>query len=196
VPTGPDGKPDPKAQRNFTDPDSRIMPKDGAFMQAYNAQLAVDDRAQIIVAHAVTNQSPDQQHLVPMLDRMEDNTGRAPKKASLDNGFYSDANVEACTTRNIDAHIAVGRTHGADAKGTSSQSPTKAAMKAKLESPEGRTIYARRKAIVEPAIGQIKCAQGFRRFWLRGLPKVRFEWSWVCTTHNLLKLYRATWAPA
>src|SRR5262249_50338616 len=108
VPTDRDGTPDPKAQRNFTDADSRIMVANGAYVQAYNAQLVVDDRAQAIVAHAVTNQAPDQEHLRPMLDRIDRSIGR-PRRVSADNGYYSDANVAECEQRQIEAYIAVGR---------------------------------------------------------------------------------------
>jgi transposase len=196
VPADSDGQPDPKAQRNFTDPDSRIMVKDGAYVQAYNAQLAVDEKAQVIVAHAVTNQAPDHEHLGPMLERIQRNTGRVPKRASLDTGYYSDANVRACEAMKTDPYIAVGRTpHSTDHKIGSALSPTKAAMRAKLESAPGHAVYARRKVIVEPAIGQIKTAQGFRRFSLRGLAKVRCEWDLVCLTHNMLKLFRSMQRP-
>lgn len=196
VPTDTDGRPDPKAQRNFTDPDSRIMVKDGAYTQAYNTQLAVDAKAQIIVGQAVSNQPPDQQHLVPMISRVERTVGKAPKAVTADNGYYSDSNVKQCEEKGVDAHIAVGRTpHASTDKSPRTLAPAKAAMKAKLESPEGAALYARRKVVVEPVIGQIKAAQGFRRFSLRGLAKVRCEWAWVCLTHNLLKLYRATWVP-
>jgi transposase len=196
VPANKDGQPDPKAQRNFSDPDSRIMVEDGAYVQAYNAQLVVDEKSQVIVAQAVTNLSPDQPHVVSMLDRVERNAGRKPKRISMDNGYYSDANANECAGRGIDAYIAAGRTpHGEGGDAARTLSPTRAAMKAKVDSPEGHAVYARRKVIVEPAIGQIKAAQGFRRFSLRGLAKVRCEWAWVCMTHNLLKLFRATWAP-
>jgi hypothetical protein len=68
-------------------------------------------------------------------------------------------------------------------------------MAAKLKTAEGKAIYSRRKCIVEPAFGQIKQARGFRRFSFRGLEKVRAEWSFVCATHNLLKLFRSGFRP-
>ena len=188
-----DGTPKPSAQRNFTDPDSRIMVKGGEILQGYNAQAAVDAESQIIVAAAVTNQPPDQEHLAPMLAQVIDNCGEAPAVASADSGYFSRENVELCAAHGVDAHIAVGRD---PAKRTaSSTSPTaaqqaRAAMAAKLTTPEGKAIYARRKVIVEPAFGQIKQARGFRRFSFRGLGAVRAEWSLVCATHNLLKLFR------
>lgn len=194
VPTNAAGEPDPKAQRNFTDPDSRIMVAGGAYVQAYNAQLVVDETAQVIVAHAVTNQAPDGEHLVPMLDRVEGALGSTPQHLSADNGYYSDANVQHCEAKKIDSYIAAGRTPHAGSTTAPQRilSPTKAAMRTKLESADGHAIYARRKVIVEPAIGQIKSAQGFRRFSLRGLLKARCEWALVCLTHNLLKLFRAS----
>jgi transposase len=193
LPTDPTGEPDPKAQRNFTDADSRIMVANGAYVQAYNAQIVVDDQAQVIVAQAVTNQAPDVEHLIPMLKRVESTLGRAPERASADNGYYSDGNVAYCRARNIDPYIAAGRTpHAATASLPLLRATlTKTVMKAKLESARGRAIYSRRKVIVEPPFGQIKSARGFRRFSLRGLLKVRCEWALVCLTHNLLKLFRA-----
>jgi hypothetical protein len=194
VPSDPDGVPDPHAQRNFTDADSRIMVAGGTYVQAYHAQVSVDDTAQVIVALAVTNQPPDVEHFVPMLDRIEGGLGRLPQRVSGDSGYYSNANVQHFAARGIDAYIAVGRTpHGASVAALPrASSPTKMQMRAKLESPEGHAIYARRKVIVEPVFGQIKSALGFRRFSLRGLAKVRCEWALVCLAHNLLKLFRFT----
>jgi len=192
VPTDRDGTPDPKAQRNFTDADSRIMVRDGGFVQAYNAQIAVDAKAQVIVAQAVTNQPPDAEHLLPMLDRVEEALGRMPKKLSADAGYYSDTNAAGCEARKVDGYVAVARTpHSRTPKPQPVVSATRAAMREKLQSPDGHAVYARRKVIAEPPFGQIKAAQGFRRFLLRGLAKVRCEWALVCSTHNLLKLYRA-----
>lgn len=189
-----DGTPEPTAQRNFTDPDSRIMFRDGAAVQAYNAQVAVDAEAQVIVATAVTNQPPDQEHLIPMLDRVVANCGQAPVVASADNGFLSKDNIEGCIRRNVDAYIAVGRdpaqsVHPARDAATPAQEARRA-MAIKLATPSGKATYARRKAIAEPPFGQIRQAQGFQRFSFRGLPKVGFEWTFVCLTHNILKLFR------
>jgi transposase len=194
VPARPDGTPDPKAQRNFTDPDSRIMVSGGAIMQAYNVHTAVDAEAQIIVAVAVTNQAPDCEHLVPMLDRVIVNCGEAPTVVTADNGFLSKRNIDACVERGVDAYIAVGRdpaqmAHPARAARTPAQEARRA-MAEKLTTTTGKAIYARRKATAEPPFGQIKQARGFRRFFLRGIEKVRVEWALVCMTHNLLKLFR------
>lgn len=198
VPAETDGTPKPSAQRNFTDPDSRIMVKGGEVLQGYNAQAAVDAESQIIVAAAVTNQPPDQEHLAPMLAQVIANCGQAPAIATADSGYFSRENAEVCTAQGVDAYIAVGR----DPAKTSpaSQRPTpaqqaRAVMAAKLKTAEGKAIYARRKCIVEPAFGQIKQGRGFRRFSFRGLEKVRAEWSFVCATHNLLKLFRRGFQP-
>ena len=193
VPTTTDGEPKPKAQRNFTDPESRIMVRDGAYLQGFNAQIAVDEGSQVIVAEALTNQAPDQEHLVPMVERVIANCGEAPDVLTGDAGYFSQANVEHCEQRGILPVISVGRERpgeqldAAAAKNTAAQR-----MRARLRDPEGNRLYRRRKAITEPVFGQIKEARGFRRFLLRGLEKVRKEWSLLCLTHNLLKLYRAT----
>lgn len=167
----------------------------GTYVQAYNAQIAVDAAAQVIVAQAVTNQAPDVQHLVPILERMERVLGEMPGYMSADSGYYSALNVQECEARGTDPHIAVGRVpHAGTTEVTPPRvaSPLKTTMRAKLDSSDGRAIYARRKVIAEPPFGQIKAAQGFRRFSLRGLTKVRCEWALVCLTHNLLKLFRSS----
>ena len=197
VPTERSGLPTDKAQRNFTDPDSRIMVRNGVFLQAYNAQAMVSE-AQIVVAHAVTNQPTDPQHLVPMLDRVGANCGGLPEVLSADSGYLSELNVAHCESQGVDAYIAVRRKgQEGDSLGklpmTSSQH-VRWEMHQKVSSPIGRKIYARRKVIVEPVFGQIKQAMGFRRFSLRGLAKVSAEWAIVCLCHNLLKLYRASTA--
>lgn len=195
VPVLPDGTPKPNAQRNFTDPDSRIMMMNGAFAQAYNAQIAVDDVAQVIVAIAVTNQAPDPEHLAPMLDRVIENCDQAPHVVTADNGFLSQTGLEACARRGVNAYVSLGRELDQAAQAIGNDlSPAKQlrhAMAVKLSSEEGKRIYARRKAIVEPPLGQIKEARGFRRFSFRGLSNVRHEWSFVALTHNLLKLFRS-----
>lgn len=63
-------------------------------------------------------------------------------------------------------------------------------MRRKLQTKRGRQRYALRMQTVEPVFGQIKQARGFRQFLLRGLEKVKGEWSLICTGHNLLKLFR------
>ena len=193
VPTGDDGAPMPKAQRNFTDAESRIMKTGDGFVQGYNAQAVVDEAHQIIVAQDVSNQSPDAQHMVPMLDRTIANCGAAPEKMSADTGYFSKANLLRASSRGVDMYVATRRTkHGTatEAATDTGDDSVKAQMKAKLSTKEGAKIYSRRKVIVEPAFGQIK-NRGFRGFLLRGQAKVRGEWSLITLTHNLLKLHGA-----
>lgn len=195
----------PKAQRNFTDPDSRIM-KDGAtkaFVQAFNGQVAVDSKHQIIVAAGVTQECNDKHQVEPMVERMKANLGGlCPKKMSLDNGYYSDENVEFLRGAGIDAYVATGRLKHGEApppapRGRIPKGLTiKERMARKLRTIKGRCTYAQRKAIAEPVIGQIKAVRGFREFLLRGLGKVDAEWLIICLTHNLLKLFRWSWQPA
>lgn len=200
VPDPAQATPDPKAQRNFTDPESRIM-KDGAtqsFVQAYNAQAAVDGAAQIIVAADVTQAANDKQQLVPMLTEVVANCGEAPAAASADSGYFSEVAVTAPELAAIDLYVPPDRQQHRDAAAPAPRpddGTVSGAMRAKLRGPAGHALYAPRKAIVEPVFGQIKDARGFRRFSFRGLPKVQAEWRLICLTHNLLKLFRAGWTP-
>ena len=166
----------------------------GSFVQAYNAQIAVDSEAQIIVAAEITQQSNDKQQLAPMLDQVRQNAGASPVACSADTGYWSPEQVTDGRVEGIDLHVATGR----DKHGTSAapiQVPDEddllQQMKQKLQSEAGRAVYKMRKAIVEPVFGQIKECRHFRRFSLRGLENVQAEWTLVCLTHNLLKLYRS-----
>lgn len=196
--TNKKGAPKGKAQRNFTDPDSRIMVRNKSFLQAYNAQIVVDENAQIILAEGVSNQPPDQEYLRPMLARTRENCGRMPEQLSADAGYFSHANVQYCEQQRIDPYISPARKLDTSQAPASTQidtpSPeqlTRERMRQKLATDHGRAIYAKRKCIPEPVFGQIKEAMGFRRFSLRGLAKVCGEWSFVCLCHNLLKLFRS-----
>lgn len=196
VPTTAEGNPTDKAQRNFTDPDSRIMKTGDGYVQGYNCQVVVDAAHQIIVAEAVTNQPPDPEHLVPLLVKTVDNCGAKPEKLIGDAGYFSENNVCESQKWGIDPYIATGRQrHGKTPAPVRGRAPSgmtvKEAMARKLATKAGKAVYSRRKTIVEPVFGQIKEARGFRRFLLRGLEKVRGEWSLVTLTHNLLKLHRA-----
>ena len=195
VPTMKDGKPTPKAQRNFTDADSRIMVSDGAFVQAYNAQIAVDELHQIIVAEVLTNQPPDVEHFVPVLHRTVVNCDGIPQSVTADAGYFSEANVRAAEHYGCDPYIPVDRQRRSSDGSEPRQlrpTPMREHLRAKIASPTGKALYARRKCTVEPVFGQIKDARGFRRFSLRGRMKAAAEWAFVCLTHNLLKLFRAT----
>jgi len=198
VPAEPDGRPKAKAQRNFTDPDSRIMVDgQGAFTQAYNGQAAVCEPTQVIVACPLSNQAPDVEYLVPVLEDVEQLAGSAPQSITADTGYWSAANARWCEARGIDAHIATGRRrHGVPSPADSERSTPRNKMAAKLRTPDGDARYRRRKATVEPVFGQIKEARHFRRFLLRGLHKVRGEWALICAAHNLLKLFHQGGVPA
>lgn len=207
----PAGVPADTAQRNFTDPESRIMPNaDKAYVQAYNGQLAVDAGGdQIIVGCLLTAQSADPAHLAPMLAQVQAVTGRVPDEWSADAGYFSAANVAAVEAAGSTPYIPPHRqAHAAQpppvvarllaAAGLApamdegaEESAVKAAMRARLASEAGRRAYGRRKQTVEPVFGQVKERRGLRRFLLRGLAKVGAEWTLWCLTHNLLKLARA-----
>ncbi|HEY6351476.1 MAG TPA: IS1182 family transposase [Candidatus Angelobacter sp.] len=202
VPDPATAQPDPKAQRNFTDPESRIMPDGshkGSFVQGYNAQIAVDGQAQIIVAAEVTQDTNDTQQLAPMLGQVEENTGSKPQSASADNGYWSNQQMEDPRVQGVDLYIATGKQKhgGLGAAREEPEEPGNEAaslleqMKAKLKSEAGQELYRKRKAIVEPVFGQIKEWRSFRRFLLRGLCQVRAEWKLICLSHNVLKLFRS-----
>ncbi len=202
VPDPEQAKPKPEAQRNFTDPDSRIM-KDGAtkeFVQAYNAQAAVDSQAQVIVAAAVTQEANDKQQLVPMLEQVKIMTGSQPEQATADAGYFSENQVSDAKLKEIDLLVAPDRQKHSQEVPCATGPPSAEAgvaeqMRHKLRTPEGRAVYKMRKAVVEPVFGQIKEGRGFRRFLLRGLTRVEAEWQLICATHNLLKLFRSGWVP-
>jgi len=105
----PAATPPDKAQRNFTDPQSRIMRTADGFEQAYNAQAAVDADSQVIVAAGLTNAGNDQQQVVPMTQAIEQNTGRLPKELSADSGYCSEANLDELAERGIRGYVATGR---------------------------------------------------------------------------------------
>ena len=184
----PSGEPEAKAQRNFTDPDSRILLTKDGYIQGYNAQAAVDGTAQIIVAHELTQSMSDQGQFVPLIDGIEKNLGRKPKETSADAGYCSEANLEALSERGIAAYIATGRAKHPDGEKRGAGGPLTKAMRQKLRRAGYRSRYRLRKQIVEPVFGQIKQARGFRQFLLRGIEKVRAEWAMICTAHNLTKL--------
>ncbi len=191
TPAPPKAEPEGKAQRNFTDPDSRILKTKDGYIQGYNAQAAVDATAQVIVSHDLTASTSDHDQLVPLLDAIGDNLGRKPREASADAGYLSEANLQAMADRDISAYIATGRAkHAAEGKRTMTATLSKA-MRAKLKRAGWRSRYRLRKQTVEPVFGQIKQARGFRQFLLRGIEKVTAEWALICTAHNLTKLARA-----
>ena len=191
-------KPDPKAQYNFTDPESRIMKGPDGFVQAYNVQVAVDER-QLIVGQAVTQETNDKKQLMPMITTIAHQSGLTPPQVLADAGYCSEANVTAIAKTPIDAYISTRKQKHGERPGPCPRGPLPQTativdrMTRKLHTKAGAAVYAARKGIVEPVFGQIKQARGFRQFLLRGFEKVQGEWSLVCTTHNILKLYRLRW---
>jgi len=193
------GVPEDKAQRNFTDPESHIMPAPGGkqFEQAYNAQAAVDSAHQVIVAAEVTDQPSDKGQAVPMMKQVKENTGKLPREMSADAGYFSSDAVKDLTTEGIDVymppdkmchtHSLLAAPRGRIPKGLSIVDR----MRRKLRTKQGRKRYGLRKELPEPVFGQIKQARGFRQFLLRGKQKVRGEWRFICTGHNVLKLFGA-----
>jgi transposase len=191
TPAPPKATPDGKTQRNFTDPESRILKTKDGFIQGYNAQAAVDGKAQIIVAQTLVAGTSDQDQLVPLVDAIRDNLDRKPREASADSGYLSEANLEALSDRGINAYVAAGRASRPAETSRKLAGPLTKAMQDKLKRAGWRSRYRLRKQIVEPVFGQIKQARGFRQFLLRGIDKVSAEWAMICTAHNLTKLSSA-----
>ena len=196
-----DARPPDKAQRNFTDPESKIQKTGDGFIQGYNAQIAVDAHAQVIVSQHVTASPPDAEQLKPAIAAIRRVLRKKPKQVLADAGYWSEANVVHLERQKIEAFVATGRMkHGAIEPSAPRGRPPaglsiKERMQRKLRTKRGHKIYSRRKVIAEPPFGQIKQARGFRQFLRRGLERVQQEWALVCTAHNLLKLHRA-WAGA
>src|ERR1700732_4324054 len=173
----------------FTHPDTRIRSAKEVFVQAYNAQAAVDAEAQIIVAHELTQCGSDQGQLVPLVEAIENNLGRKPEQASADSGYCSEPNLKALVARGIDGYVAPGRAQHPTAANGKVGGPLTQLMRKKIDDGGFETPYRLRKQVVEPGFGQIKKARAFRQFLLRGVKRVRAEWAMICTTHNLLKLF-------
>lgn len=190
-----DGTPGEKSQRNFTDPESRILKTRDGYLQGYNAQAAVDAERQVIVATEIYAAQNDAPFLDEMLAQIRSNTGRQAREISADYGYLSEANLLACRRRHVEPYIATGRLRHEDGQPTQSRrwpgGSRVAAMEAKLRRAGRRSRYRLRKQVVEPVFGQIKAALGFAGFLLRGLAKVRGEWRLVATAHNLRKLLSA-----
>jgi len=189
-------KPKGKMQYNFTDPESRIMPGADGFVQAYNAQIAVEPDFQLIVGQWVTQASNDKQQLRPKVEAIGEKAGQKPQEVLTDSGYCSDANLKYLEKKKIEGFIATDREsyRGHQQPGPRGPLPQEATrvdcMRRKLQTKAGAAIYSKRKTIVEPVFGQIKQARGFRQFLLRGLEKVQGEWAVICLTHNILKLHR------
>jgi len=193
------GVPEDKAQRNFTDATSKVMPVAGGkhFEQCYNAQAAVDSAQQVITAADVTEQPSDKQQAVPMVQQVEANTDALPRQLSADAGYFSSDVVEKLTAAGIDVYIPPDKMRHAYSMPAAPRGripnglSTVDRMRRKLRTKQGRKRYGLRKELPEPVFGQIKQVRGFRQFLLRGKEKVRGEWRFICTGHNVLKLFGA-----
>lgn len=195
-----DPTPEPKAQRNFTDPESKIMKvSNKGFEQCGNAQ-AVCNAEQIIVAADVTDQANDKRQVQPMVRQAQENLAAAGVEEKIealdaDSGYYSEENVSHLEGEQVDPYIATERLKHHEKALCDPDSPVpddltpKERMARKLRTKQGRETYAQRKGMIEPIFGQIKQVRGFRQFLLRGLAKMRGEWRLICLTHNLRKLF-------
>jgi transposase len=196
-------KPKPTTQRNFTDPESKIMKtSDGSFHQCFNGQAIVDSAAQVIVVAELSDEAPDARLLEPSLEQLQENLAaidaRPPADAALlgDAGYFSEDNVRITTEHGLDPYLATGRFKHSEPPPPAPRGPIpkhatpKQKMARKTRTKTGRGVYARRKAIVEPVFGQIDTVQGARKLLLRGKPAARAQWRFQCAIHNLLKLHR------
>jgi transposase len=198
-PKPPTAGPRAKDQYNFTDPESRIMKNstDKGFDQHYNVQVAVDQDSRLIVGNTVSNHVNDQGEAIPTVDAIPTEVGK-PKAAALDKGYWSPTNVEELQGRGIEPYIATGRdSHHQSWQERFAQEPEPPPQDAslivqvayKLKTDIGKRIYGLRKSTVEPVIGIIKEALGFRQFSLRGMLAVAGEWCLVCLAYNLKRLH-------
>lgn len=190
---------DPKAQINFTDPESRIMPDGanrGSFVQAYNCQAMVDERAQIIVAAQVTQDPTDKRQMVPMMNATIRNTEMIPRELDADAGFFGEEAIREVEERGVDVYCPPDNGRTTERVSCRPGRPPGnetfvERMRRKVRSEQGKARYGHRKYVVEPVFGQIKQGRGLRQFLLRGFGKVQAEWKLWSLTHNLRKLYLA-----
>ena len=199
-PAPPAEGPLPGDQINLTDEESRIMPvSGGGFKQGSNAQAVVADGSLLVVANDVTQAPNDKLELKPMLARtgaLPEELGKA-KTVLADAGYFSEDNVVACLAAGIKPLIALNREghhpslseRFAGAPPAPENSTPVEAMAHRLRTPEGKTLYAKRKCMPEPVFGIIKSVLGFRQFLLRGLDNVRGEWSLVTMAWNVKRMF-------
>ena len=198
APKPPTEGPLPKEQINLTDEESRIMPTSGGgFDQAYNAQASVENDSRLIVHQHVTQNTNDKQEIVPAIKWFTQHPGLRPASILADAGYFSDENVKACERETIIPYISFGkeqhnqplqqRFKEADPLPENPTSVEK--MKHRLQTLEGKQIYAKRKSTVEPVFGIIKHVMGFRQFMLRGFEKAQGEWNLICIAYNLKRLH-------
>lgn len=183
------GIPKPKAQENFTDPQSRIMKRaGGGFDYCYNAHAAVDDTAHIIVAAELSNSGADSNRLAPLLQAVKDTAGADAAQVIADAGFRSEAVFEKLKDHPSELIVALGRERKKPIVIDARKRPRTAAMAQKFQSEETQTAYRRRKWLSEPPNGWIKNVLGFRQFSMRGLAKAKAEWRLVCAALNLRRM--------
>jgi transposase len=191
-----EAQPAPKVQYNFTDPESRILKGSDGFVQGYNTQIAVEPAFQLIVGQQVTQAANDKQQLVPLVEKIEEQSGQRPQGVVTDSGYCSEENLKYLDKRRIEGFVAAEKQKHGQRGEPSKRGPLPIGasrverMGRKLQTKVGAAVYATRKSIVEPVFGQIKQARGFRQFLLRGLEKVRGEWALICMTHNILKFHK------
>jgi transposase len=196
-------KPKPTTQRNFTDPESKIMKTaDGAFHQCFNGQVIVDSATQVIVAAELSDQAPDARLLESSLEQLAENLdaidAQRPDRVALlgDAGYFSEHNIVITAEHGLDAHLATGRFKHSEPPAPAPRGPlptdatAKQRMARKLKKKAGAALYARRKTIVEPVFGQLQTVQDARRLLIRGRDPARAQWRFHCAIHNLLKLHR------
>jgi transposase len=186
---------EPSRQYNFVDPDSRVMTDNArkCFVQAYNAQIATDSHAQVIVAAELTQQTTDRRQLLPMVQAVREATGSVPETVTADAGYWDTISLRDPAMRGIQLLVSPDsqpQPPSAPLPPNAPQNDDAMRMRERLASEDGKALYAKRKATVEPVFGQIKEARNIRRFRLRSLKKVTCEWKLICATHNLLKLFR------
>jgi transposase len=195
-------KPDDKDQYNFTDPESRIMKGADGFVQGYNAQAGVEPEMGLIVGQLVTQAANDKEQLKPLVEAIEAQSGHRPEAILADSGYCSEENLKHLESadepeKKIEGYIATGKQKHGEYRQPCRRGPLpKGAtrvdrMQRKLQTKAGKAVYAARKCVVEPVFGQIKQAQGFRQFVLRGIHKVKGEWALVCLSHTIRRLHAA-----
>ena len=201
-PPKPGAKPRPprEAKRNLTDPDSRVMRDSitGGWVQAYNAQAAVDAESHLILAADVCADANDKKRFVPMLTQTRENCSDTPSAVCADSGYFSATNVTTVEQQQqpIDVYIPPPENRIGHVKGDPDTPNAAGRMRIKGDTDEGKRLATLRKTSVEPVFGFIKQTRGIRQTLFRGMDKVRAEWRLVCLTHNLLKLWRFTMSEA
>ena len=202
-PKPPEPGPQGTDQVHFTDPEARLRPvSGGGFEQAYNAQVGVDHGRRLIVENHVSQHPNDKQELRPALDHLSQlpETLGQVNHLVADNGYFSEANVKACEPATLTPLLATGRAghhpppaeRVADPGEAPNTTDSVARMEHRLQTPEGKALYAKRKSTVEPVFGIIQQVMRFRQFLLRGLHAVQGEWNLVCRAYNLKRLHVVT----